>query len=85
SDHLKTEFFNLQSYPLLYLTPSNQKDRTSFLVVLKCKQKTFAGQAFLYMQNCGYLPPATSVHPDSCLNFHFEVESDELTEKCGFT
>ena len=85
SDHKYNELFGTNYYEGLQLTPSNPKDRTSYLIVLKCKQKTFTGKIFLYLQNCNYVPNsgATFVDPANCLDFN-TGDIYTSTDKCGF-
>ena len=83
SAHLLTESFASEQLDVLKLTPSDPLDRTSYLVVLKCKHKTFTGAQFLYLQNCNYLSPgATSVSPDTCLKLDDSLINDP--NNCGF-
>ncbi len=76
--HLITESFGANVFKTLQLTPSNPSDRSSYLVVLRCKEKTkFSGKEFLYLQNCNYVfPGATSVNPNSCIDLGSIPECD---------
>ncbi|MEM4255337.1 MAG: hypothetical protein QXR53_03340 [Candidatus Norongarragalinales archaeon] len=69
SKHIIEERFGFNVFKTLHLTPSNPGDRSSYLIVLRCREKsTFRGKTFLYLQNCNYVfPGSTSVDPDKCL------------------
>ncbi len=85
SSHLLSETFGGNVFEVLQLTPSKVEDRTSYLIVLKCRDKSsFAGKKFLYMQNCNYkFPPDTGVNPDSCLNLNSDP-GNPVETNCGF-
>ena len=78
---LGEEFSNdPESLTTLVLSPTAPTgDRSRFLIVLKCNEKSFGGQKYLYLQDC------TQDDPGSCLNFNFDVPDDELTQNCGFS
>jgi len=80
--HLIKESFGANVFKTLQLTPSTPSDRTSYLVVLKCRDKSrFRGENFLYLQNCNYVfPGSTSVNPNSCLN----LNNNDVKTKCGY-
>ena len=83
--HAGVEVFAGRSYDLLKLTPSKPDDRTSYLIVLRCMEKQGLKKKFLYLQNCNFVPPDTSVNPESCL----KLKSDDpgvpdVDDNCGF-
>ncbi|HIH20748.1 TPA: hypothetical protein HA244_05770 [Candidatus Micrarchaeota archaeon] len=81
--HVVIETFGGESLDMLKLTPSLPTDRTSYLIVLKCKHKTFNGAEYLYLQNCNYAPPGeTSVSPEQCLKL--DNADIDKPEACGF-
>ena len=87
SDHTYSEKFGTATYEGLQLTPSNPKDRTSYLIIVKCKEKKFGGQTFLYLQNCNYVSGAggvTSVDQASCLQLD-ATGSGNPGSNCGYT
>ena len=82
SKHLMEERFGSEVFKTLQLTPSTPSDRTSYLVVLKCRDKSsFRGENFLYLQNCNYaFPGSTSIDPNLCLN----LNNNDVKTKCGY-
>jgi hypothetical protein len=55
----------------LVLNPSAPSKRTFYLIVLKCKQKIFGGEAFLYLQGCTYEDPGSCLSLDSITECQF--------------
>lgn len=83
--HQTTEAFGTQNFPALALTPSDVRDRSSYLVVIRCQEKKFNPTKYLYFQNCNFGGGATSVNPNSCLRLDSgDPGVPDVHSTCGF-